>query len=345
MLTFSQVANKQAFDEVFVEYGRSLKEDLILAQWNHLGDFNQINGDERSLLPSELWGKDEDYLWYSSGGAANFTDLAAGQLGEITLQARYIRGAFDDKPFTLGKYENTRIRVAIAELAANGGAPMGFYTRFNDPQARQEIVRYYQFLKRHDPLFRGNRPHAEAVLLFPRRQIHQGNLDPLAKFKQLGETLLNEHVLFDVLPDDMASAEEKSRYASVHSADEAEAIKRPDGTPASRFAVPNTVRVSASRPASSDDLTLHFVNYNRQEPAEKRSPGIGIAEEQPLAVEPFACDVVVPDGFRVVKIEAMNPESPDGVALQSETDGNRLKFQMPGFLVYGMANIQLEPLP
>ena len=43
-------------------------------------------------------------------------------LGEGTLQARYIRGAFDDKPFTLGKYENTRIRVAIAELAANGGA-------------------------------------------------------------------------------------------------------------------------------------------------------------------------------------------------------------------------------
>ena len=87
--------------------------------------------------------------------SANCTDLAAGVLGEGTLQARYIRGAFDDKPFTLGKYESVRIRVAIAELAANGGAPMGFYTAFKDPEARREIVRYYGFLRRHETLYRG----------------------------------------------------------------------------------------------------------------------------------------------------------------------------------------------
>jgi hypothetical protein len=55
-------------------------------------------------LPAELWGKDEDYLWYSTGSAAYYTDLANRFLGEGTLQARYIRGAFDNKPFTLGKY-------------------------------------------------------------------------------------------------------------------------------------------------------------------------------------------------------------------------------------------------
>lgn len=48
-LRFSQLANKRAFDEVFVEYGRKLKPDLILAQWNHLGNFSQISGDERPL--------------------------------------------------------------------------------------------------------------------------------------------------------------------------------------------------------------------------------------------------------------------------------------------------------
>ena len=47
MLRFSQVANKQAFDEVFVKYGRSLKPDLLVGQWNHLGNFNQLNGDEQ----------------------------------------------------------------------------------------------------------------------------------------------------------------------------------------------------------------------------------------------------------------------------------------------------------
>jgi len=129
MLRWSQISNKQVFDDVFLKYGRSLKSNLITAQWNHLGKITPIRGDERSLMPAELWGKGEDYLWYSTGGAAYFTDLENRFLGDATLQARYIRGAFDDKPYTLGKYESTRIRAAIAELAANGGAPMGFYTR------------------------------------------------------------------------------------------------------------------------------------------------------------------------------------------------------------------------
>ena len=50
MLRWSQIANKQAFDDVFIDYGRSLKPDLIVAQWNHLGNFNQISGDERCML-------------------------------------------------------------------------------------------------------------------------------------------------------------------------------------------------------------------------------------------------------------------------------------------------------
>src|SRR6185503_3044658 len=151
-------------DEVLVQFGRSLKPDLIVAQWNHLGDFSQISGDERCLLPGEWWGRDEDYLWYSTGDLANHTDLQAGVMGEGTLQARYIRGAFEEKPFTLGKYESVRIRAAIAELAANGGAPMGFYTAFEDPEARRELVRYYGFLRRYESLYRANRPHAEALL-------------------------------------------------------------------------------------------------------------------------------------------------------------------------------------
>jgi hypothetical protein len=36
MLRWSQIANKQAFDEVFVKYGRSLKPDFIAGQWNHM---------------------------------------------------------------------------------------------------------------------------------------------------------------------------------------------------------------------------------------------------------------------------------------------------------------------
>ncbi len=93
--------------------------------------------DPIDLLEKDKTGKPISHKTYSTGDMANHTDLASGLLGEGTLQARYIRGAFDDKPFTLGKYESVRIRAAIAELAANGGAPMGFYTAFEDPEARR----------------------------------------------------------------------------------------------------------------------------------------------------------------------------------------------------------------
>jgi hypothetical protein len=328
MLRFSQVSNKQVFDEVFVKHGRSLKPGLIVAQWNHLGDFSAISGDERCMLPGELWGKDETYLWYSTGGAANFTNLKEKFCGDGTLQARYLRGVFEDKPFTLGKYESTRIRSAIAELAANGGAPMGFYTRFTDPAARREIVRYYKFLKRYDGLYKGNRPHSEAVLPYPRRQVHRGELAPLNEFRKKGRALLDEHVLFEVKPDD----------AGVTKA-------LPENR--SRFDAPFTVRVSATIPAGSGhEIDIHFVNYNREEPAPeangKPSPGGGIHEEAPIRAEPVASDFKLPTGATVESVQFITPESLDPVSVPWGAEKGRLRFKTPDFLVYGVARILLH---
>ncbi len=340
MLRFSQITTKRAFDEVFVEYGRSLKRDLIVGQWNHLGDFSQVSGDERCMLPSEQWGRGEDYLWYSTGGAACFTDLAAGVLGEGTLQARYLRGAFDDKPFTLGKYEQTRIRSAIAELAANGGAPMGFYTRFTAPAARQEIVRYYQFLARYDSVYRANRSHAEVLLTFPRSRVHAGDVVAVDAFKRLGRRLLDQHVLFDVRPDDLATPAMRSAYRIVV---EGGAAESPAELPAdlSRFDAPATVRVSASRPRGGDELTIHFVNYNRVEPAERRSPGRGIEDEKPIPAPAIKADIALTPGLRITRVQTMSPESAAPVDLPFDVTGGRLRFEMPTFLVYGVARVQL----
>ncbi len=338
MLRWSQIACKQAFAEVFVGHARALKPDLILGQWNHLGNFNQINGDERCLLPAELWGRDEDYLWYSTGGAAHFTDLKNGMLGEATLQARYIRGAFDNKPFTLGKYESTRTRVAIAELAANGGAPMGFYTRFKDPAARAEIVRYYRFLDKHDTIFRGNRAHAEVLLLYPRQRVHQGDVAAVEAFRQIGKQLLDQHVLFDVWPDDLLTPAARDAYRSV--LDATAPVKLPDGL--SRFEAPNTVRISASRPKSGKEITLHFVNYNRQEPAQPRSAGGGIKDEKPLAVKEVQVDLALPPGAKVAAVRCASPEAPELVQLKHVSANGRLRFTMPEFLVYGITRVELR---
>ena len=335
MLRFSQVINKQAFDEVFVKYGRSLKPNLIVAQWNHLGNFNQIKGDERCLLPSALWGKDETYLWYSTGSAAFFTDLEAGILGEGTLQARYIRGAFDDKPFTLGKYENTRIRVAISELAANGGAPMGFYTRFTDPAARKEIARYYRFLGQHDDVYRGNLPHAEVTLLFPRSRVHAGDVAAVETFKQLGHELLNRHVLFDIRPDD---SKPDSSGIVIDPGKISSLPKLPASL--SKFDAPKTVRVSANKSKSGKELTLHFVNYNREEPMKKRSAGGGIKDEKPIPVNRIGVDLKIPDGKQVATIHFTTPESPTLSVLKFQQSKGRITFEVPEFLVYAVTRLK-----
>jgi hypothetical protein len=336
-LRYAQIACKEAFDEVFVKYAKSLKPGLMVAQWNHLGDFGQISGDERCMLPGALWGRDEDYLWYSTGGAACFTDLPNGFLGEGTLQARYIRGAFDDKPFTLGKYESTRIRVSIAELAANGGAPMGFYTRFKDPEARKEIGRYYRFLEKYDDLFRGNTPHAEVLLLFPRTAVHEGKVEAVEAFKKLGKELLDKRILFDVLPDDLGTQERTKRYGAVVGPTKMGVL--PTGL--SAFTAPQTVRVSASRPTKGGAITLHFVNYNRTEPAEKRSPGGGIKDEKPVVAEGVSADFVLPKDAKVKKVIVATPEEPDGAEVKFEVKYGRLKFDVPKFLVYAIARVEL----
>ncbi len=340
MLRWSQVSQKEAFDEVFVKYAKTLKPGFLVAQWNHLGDFSQINGDERCLLPKKLWGEDEDYLWYSTGGAANFTDLAAGVLGEATLQARYIRGAFDDKPFTLGKYENTRVRVAIAELAANGGAPMGFYARHKDPEARAELVRYYRFLAANESAFKANRPYGEYVLLYPRSKVHAGNVAGVEAFKKVGRELLDKHILFDVLPDDLSPGPlPPESYMSQYDPTSPRPVGLVEGM--STFAAPKTVRVSASVPAAGGELTLHFVNYDRDEPKEPRSPGGGIKDEKPRAADGVKADVRLPLGKTVAAVRVATPEA-ETVAVPFEARDGRLRFTVPRFLVYAVARVELR---
>ena len=344
MLRWSQISNKRVFDKIFVRFGRSLKSDLIVAQWNHLGNLSQISGDERCLLPAEHWGSDEDYLWYSTGASANYTDLQNRYLGEGTLQARYIRGSFDDKPFTLGKYEHTRIRTAIAELSANGGAPMGFYTRFGNPAAREVIVRYYQFLKRFDEVYRGNRSHAEAVLLFPRRAVHAGNLAPMQAFRELGTKLLDEHILFDVLPDDVSNPRKLAAYRRVFTTNDAAGNLHLSKASFSQFDAPYTVRVSASRPAKGTDVAIHFVNYNREEPSPNNngqpSTGGGITDEKPLAVKTIHTNFILPVGMAVETVEMLTPTSDESLNLPFTQIDNRITFDLSEFSVYCLVRIR-----
>ena len=222
---------------------------------------------------------------------------------------------------------------------------MGFYTAFEDPAARREIVRYYGFLRRYEALYRANHSHAEVLLLFPRSRVHGGDVAAVGRFKDLGKRLLDAHVLFDVLPDDRATASERKRYAAVLDASDQRMIadKLTERLPSdlTRVAAPATVRVSASHPASGDDLVLHLVNYNREEPADKKDRGSGIKDEKPISAPPCQADLKLGRGPRVTRVEFLTPEQEQALHVDFEQNSGRLRFRTPEFLVYGIVRIQL----
>lgn len=90
----------------------------------------------------------------------------------------------------------------------------------------------------------------------------------LETFRETGRALLDAHVLFDVLPDDLATPERLASYAKVFMpAAATSADWLAEFELRSRFQSPQTIRISATRPAGDDhELDIHFVTYNRIEP-------------------------------------------------------------------------------
>ena len=175
------------------------------------------------------------------------------------------------------------------------------------------------------------------MLLFPRSLVHEGDVAAVAAFKKLGKQLLDRHILFDVLPDDLATPVHLAHYQRVFEASKEAAAKLP--ATASRFEAPATVRISASRPEKGEDIVLHFVNYNRNEPKDAKSAGRGIVDENPIAVEGVKVDLALPKGFQPGKVEVMSPEEPRPTGLKVEHAAGRLRFTIPRFLVYAVVRI------
>jgi hypothetical protein len=116
--------------------------------------------------------------------------------------------------------------------------------------------------------------------------------------------------------------------------------KLPSGR--SQFAARPTVRVSASRPATGNELTLHFVNYNREVPADGKTPGRGIKDEKPISAPPVQADLKLGSTRRVARAEFLTPEQEQPRDLEFEQVGKSLRVRVPEFLVYGVVRIQLS---
>jgi hypothetical protein len=262
---------------------------------------------------------------------------------EPTLLLRYVRGAGGGRPLIVSQWERVKIRAAMAGLAANGGVIPGRIANFNDPPSRQELVRFFRFMKQHDDIYHAGTAAGECVLLYPRRQVHEGRFtEAMAVFNVVGYKLLDDHILFDVLPDDIATPDKLAKYRRVFTISSQGEMRPEDYEGFSRFEGPTTVRVSASRPEKGNTWDIHFVNYDRKVPPENERTGLA-ADENPIAVSGVKADLVSPAGLSVHKVEWMTPESPDAQDLPIEKAGNRVHFTAPEFLVYAVARVRLVP--
>jgi len=214
----TNLRRKEAFDEVFVKYGRSLKPELLLAQWYHKYDFKP--NDERSLLPGALWAKDEDYIWYSQGGHKGESFIEHGYLADMGLPARFIYAASGGKPFVINKYDSRRWRLSIAEAAANHGAALAFHwghegdSNFALEDYYAPVIRYHRFLADNDSLVHPACPWSQIALVYPRRAELESEMDCLETLKRLGRLLEDEHLLFDIILDEQL-LERADDYAAL----------------------------------------------------------------------------------------------------------------------------------
>ncbi len=206
---------KKMFDEIFIDYGRSLDQDLIVATWNHLSHVSPK--EERTFLPLSLWGKGEDYFWYSGGAAfvGKNHDLSKGKAGDAWLSCLYVRALSGGKPFVIGKYDRTRMAVSMAEGYATGGMGMGRYMRFEDPVGFEVLARYTNFMHKHRELYDGAKPWSDVALVLPRQSVLNRQPQAQRAFGELGQALLEKQALLDVIVDQRLTTASLAQYPAI----------------------------------------------------------------------------------------------------------------------------------
>jgi len=362
-IRFAQISWKQAFDEAFIEYGRRLKPDLILGTWNHLG-FLSVGSDERNVAPKELWGRGEQLFWYSTGGQAG--TVADGDAGVRMLNLKWIWEVSGHKLPVLGRYEGTRIRASIAEALANQGPGMGLNCTWNNPVGRKAFVDYFNFARKYDDYYHPVESFSEVALVFPRQSVQAGDAEPVDDFRQAGQALLDEHILFDVLSDENISEERLSQYSAIIlpnakalSSEQCELLDKyverggllitneidrlailnalrsniPDGI--SEIDAPWMVRITAfSQPKR---IVLHLVNYNRDE-----TGGGGPENEKPIEVTDIDVNLKLPAESSVNSVTLISPDNPESYSLDWHQTENRVTFRVPSVLVYDVAVVGIS---
>ncbi len=383
---------KEKFDEIFLDYGRSLKKDLLVAQWNHLGHVSET--EERMFLPIKLYAKGEDYVWYSGGASfvGKNLNLKEGKAGDAWLSCLYVREMTGGKTFVMGKYERTRLAVSMAEGYATGGMGMGRYMRFEDPIGYEVLSRYTNFMHKYRKYYDEAKPYADAALILPNVHVSgnhgiringmviPGSPNKLAAFRNLGQAMLERHVLFDVVSEENKSPKRTSQFlaeifplrsAGIGSDSEDSIVVSWTTKSHKKFFDFNWNKYSPDKPKEAAKsiakaiyesggskieapwtvraaaytqpkrLMLHLVNYDREEGAPENNR-TGPEAERPKPVKNIACDLRLPADVKPGRVMLLRPDVKEPLLLKFDTKPGRVSFEVPEVKVYGVLVIENE---
>ena len=238
-MKFARRQTKECFDEVFLQYARGRKKDLIVAQWNHIPHFDEMRlddghipgsptttfvhacHDERWSLPADVWGRGEDFFWYCNWGTTQKTQLNKQHVADITLYAKLIRSQARGRPYVINKYDFYRPRNMMAEAAALGMIAGAIAVPHGTKEDADVMARYCKFLDEHAEIFQNQNGEstAKVLLVYPRTASHAGRIDGIEMIEVAGRTMIADHVQFDFVPDDLLDKTDLKKYRAIVASD------------------------------------------------------------------------------------------------------------------------------
>jgi hypothetical protein len=103
----------------------------------------------------------------------------------------------------------------MAEGYATGAMGMGRYMQFNQPAGFETLVRYTRFRRECDTLYDDAEPFADVALVLPRQTVQHRHPGAQRAFGELGQALVEQQVLMDVVVDQNLRPGSLDRYSAV----------------------------------------------------------------------------------------------------------------------------------
>jgi hypothetical protein len=75
------------------------------------------------------------------------------------------------------------------------------------------------------------------------------------------------------------------------------------------------------------------------------SPGTGLLDEKPIAVEEVLVELALPAGYSAASARALTPEEAEPREVKLEAADGRIRLRVPKFLVYSVVRLDLKRAP